>query len=47
MRPPANRVLRRAEADEMKAEQPQGLTSEKSEEDKLRDLLDESRYTKN
>jgi len=40
-------VLRRAEADEMKAEQPQGLTSEKSEEDKLRDLLDESRYTKN
>lgn len=40
-------VLRRAEADEVKAEQPQGLTPEKSEEDKLRDLLDESRYTKN
>src|SRR5574340_78093 len=39
-------VLRRAEADEIKAEQSQGLTPEKSEEEKLRDLLDDSRYTK-
>lgn len=39
-------VLRRAEADEVKAEETQGLSSEKSEEEKLREMLDDSRYTK-
>lgn len=39
-------VLRQAEAAEVKAEQTEGLAPEKSEEEKLRDLLDESRYTK-
>jgi len=38
--------LRAAEAAEIKAEQGEGLATEKSEEEKLRELLDESRYTK-
>lgn len=38
--------LRAAEAAEIKEELTQGLAPEKSAEDKLRDLLDESRYTK-
>lgn len=39
-------VLRAAEAAEIKAEQTKGLATEKSEEEKLREMLDDSRYTK-
>ena len=39
-------VLRAAEAAERAAEQSTSPVSEKSEEDKLRDMLDDSRYTR-
>lgn len=39
-------ALRAAEAAEFKIERGEGLAPEKSEEEKLRELLDESRYTK-
>ncbi|MHB8192833.1 MAG: Ig-like domain-containing protein [Bellilinea sp.] len=39
-------VLRAAEAAEFKVEQGDGLAPEKSEEEKLREMLDDSRYTK-
>ncbi|MHB1481866.1 MAG: hypothetical protein ACYCXH_06045, partial [Bellilinea sp.] len=39
-------VLRAAEAAEFKVEQGEGLVPEKTEEKKLREMLDDSRYTK-
>lgn len=37
--------LRAAEAAEIKAEHAKAATAEKSDDDKLREMLDESRYT--